>query len=166
MGIISSASGGSAQPVLTSRASFSSAEGAGPGFASHPYSRKRARSTDEHDERHQQQLHSSHSGGGGEGGEGKAGRQAQGGWPHAPSSEEEPEAPEMSRYVGQNSIPALLRDQPSPMETKGGVDIRRDMRPILGLDNSAAFPLTSAKHLDRMTQDIFTQLPSDREVMK
>lgn len=72
----------------------------------------------------------------------------------------------MSRYVGQNSIPALLRDQPSPMETKGGVDIRRDMRPILGLDNSAAFPLTSAKHLDRMTQDIFTQLPSDREVMK
>ncbi|KAH8157572.1 hypothetical protein CIB48_g10672, partial [Xylaria polymorpha] len=41
---------------------------------------------------------------------------------------------ELNRYVGQNSIPALLRDQPSPIETKDGVDIRRDMRPIFGLD--------------------------------
>ncbi|KAI1397933.1 fungal-specific transcription factor domain-containing protein [Hypoxylon fuscum] len=78
---------------------------------------------------------------------------------------DEPEPLEISRYVGQNSIPALLRDQPSPIDTKDGVDIRRDMRPILGLDNSAPFPLMSAKHLDRLTQDIFTELPSDREVM-
>lgn len=80
-------------------------------------------------------------------------------------SQDEPEPLEISRYVGQNSIPALLRDQPSPIDTKDGVDIRRDMRPILGLDNSAPFPLMSAKHLDRLTQDIFTELPSDREVM-
>lgn len=71
----------------------------------------------------------------------------------------------MHRYVGQNSIPALLRDQPSPIETKDGIDIRRDMRPIFGLDTSAPFPLMSAKHLDMMTQDIFTELPPDREVM-
>ncbi|KAI0406651.1 fungal-specific transcription factor domain-containing protein [Xylaria palmicola] len=72
---------------------------------------------------------------------------------------------ELNRYVGQNSIPALLRDQPSPIETKDGVDIRRDMRPIFGLDTSAPFPLMSSKHLDMMTQDIFTELPPDREVM-
>ncbi|KAI0006905.1 fungal-specific transcription factor domain-containing protein [Xylariaceae sp. FL0662B] len=78
---------------------------------------------------------------------------------------EEPESLEISRYVGQNSIPALLRDQQSPIDHKDGVDIRRDMRPILGLDNSAPFPLMSSKHLDRLTQDIFAQLPSDREVM-
>ncbi|KAI1484412.1 fungal-specific transcription factor domain-containing protein [Biscogniauxia mediterranea] len=78
---------------------------------------------------------------------------------------EETENAEISRYVGQNSIPALLRDQPSPIETKDGVDIRRDMRPILGLDTSAPFPLMSARHLDRLTRDIFAELPSDREVM-
>ncbi|KAI1500423.1 fungal-specific transcription factor domain-containing protein [Biscogniauxia marginata] len=78
---------------------------------------------------------------------------------------EESENAEISRYVGQNSIPALLRDQPSPIETKDGVDIRRDMRPILGLDTSAPFPLMSSKHLDRLTRDIFAELPSDREVM-
>ncbi|KAI0548108.1 fungal-specific transcription factor domain-containing protein [Xylaria curta] len=72
---------------------------------------------------------------------------------------------ELNRYVGQNSIPALLRDQPSPIETKDGVDIRRDMRPIFGLDTSAPFPLMSQKHLDMMTQDIFSELPPDREVM-
>ncbi|KAI1362788.1 fungal-specific transcription factor domain-containing protein [Xylaria arbuscula] len=72
---------------------------------------------------------------------------------------------ELHRYVGQNSIPALLRDQPSPIDTKDGIDIRRDMRPIFGLDTSAPFPLMSAKHLDMMTQDIFSELPPDREVM-
>ncbi|RYP64154.1 hypothetical protein DL771_008890 [Monosporascus sp. 5C6A] len=79
---------------------------------------------------------------------------------------EDSEPLEMSRYVGQNSIPALLRDQPSPIETKDGVDIRRDMRPIFGLENSAPFPLMSSRHLERMMQDIFSELPSDREVMK
>ncbi|KAI0480161.1 fungal-specific transcription factor domain-containing protein [Xylariaceae sp. FL0804] len=78
---------------------------------------------------------------------------------------EESESMELSRYVGQNSIPALLRDQPSPIETKDGVDIRRDMRPILGLDNSAPFPLMSSKHMDKVARDIFAELPSDREVM-
>ncbi|KAI0393893.1 fungal-specific transcription factor domain-containing protein [Xylariaceae sp. FL0594] len=72
---------------------------------------------------------------------------------------------ELHRYVGQNSIPALLRDQPSPIDTREGIDIRRDMRPIFGLDTSAPFPLMSAKHLDMMTQDIFVELPPDREVM-
>ncbi|RKU47883.1 hypothetical protein DL546_008823 [Coniochaeta pulveracea] len=40
------------------------------------------------------------------------------------------------------------------------------MRSILGLDNTAPFPLMSSRHLDRMTVDISTELPSDREVMK
>jgi hypothetical protein len=73
---------------------------------------------------------------------------------------------EIPRYIGQNSIPAILRDQPSPIETKNGIDIRRDMRPIWGLDNSAPFPLMSTQHLDKMTQEISGELPSDREVMK
>jgi hypothetical protein len=84
----------------------------------------------------------------------------------ARASLEESEAIEISRYVGQNSIPALLRDQPSPIETKDGLDIRQEMQPIFGLDNSAPFPLMSSRHLDRLTQDIFAELPPDREVMK
>lgn len=76
------------------------------------------------------------------------------------------ETTEIPRYIGQNSIPAILRDQPSPIDTKNGIDIRRDMRPIWGLDNSAPFPLMSTHHLDKMTQDISSELPSDREVLK
>lgn len=77
------------------------------------------------------------------------------------------ESADASRYLGQNSIPALLREQTSPNEPEQGVDtIRQDMRSILGLDNTAPFPLMSARHLDRMTHDISTELPSDREVMK
>jgi hypothetical protein len=45
-------------------------------------------------------------------------------------------------------------------------NIRQDMRSILGLDNTAPFPLMSSRHLDKMTVDIATELPSDREVMK
>lgn len=70
------------------------------------------------------------------------------------------------RYLGQNSIPALLREQSSPRNKTDSVDIRKDMRSILGLDTSAPFPLMSAVHLQRLTQDIVTELPSDREVMK
>jgi hypothetical protein len=40
------------------------------------------------------------------------------------------------------------------------------MRPIFGLDTSAPFPLMSTRHLDRLTRDITSELPSDREVMK
>lgn len=74
---------------------------------------------------------------------------------------------EVTRYLGQNSIPALLREQSSPNERQEGVEhIRQDMRSILGLDNSAPFPLMSARHLNRLTTDISAELPSDREVMK
>jgi hypothetical protein len=76
------------------------------------------------------------------------------------------ETMEIPRYIGQNSIPAILRDQPSPIDTKNGIDIRRDMRPIWGMDNSAPFPLMSTHHLDKMTQEISAELPSDREVLK
>ncbi|KAH0598452.1 hypothetical protein MHUMG1_03750 [Metarhizium humberi] len=70
------------------------------------------------------------------------------------------------RYLGQNSIPALLREQSSPIEKNVSVDIRGDMRSILGLDTSAPFPLMSSHHLHRLAQDISAELPSDREVMK
>ncbi len=75
---------------------------------------------------------------------------------------------EPSRYLGQNSIPALLREQASPnAQQEGSVEyIRQDMRSILGLDTSAPFPLMSSRHMDRMTIDIAAELPSDREVMK
>lgn len=69
------------------------------------------------------------------------------------------------RYVGQNSIPALLGEQ-SPNDKDDGTSIRRDMRSILGLDTSAPFPLMSSSHLQRIARDIATELPSDREVMK
>lgn len=79
----------------------------------------------------------------------------------------DPESAEVTRYLGQNSIPALLREQSSPSNRVEGVDnIRQDMRSILGLDNSAPFPLMSSRHLERMTADISAELPSDREVMK
>lgn len=79
----------------------------------------------------------------------------------------EPDTADTTRYLGQNSIPALLREQSSPNEPLEGVEhIRQDMRSILGLDNTAPFPLMSSRHLDRMTVDISSELPSDREVMK
>lgn len=79
----------------------------------------------------------------------------------------EPESAEVTRYLGQNSIPALLREQDSTDNQKEGVDhIRQDMRSILGLDNSAPFPLMSSRHLEKMTVDISAELPSDREVYK
>ncbi|EGZ71381.1 hypothetical protein NEUTE2DRAFT_150100 [Neurospora tetrasperma FGSC 2509] len=78
----------------------------------------------------------------------------------------EPEAVEITRYVGQNSIPALLREQTAADEPQDVSFIRQDMRSLLGLDNSAPFPLMSSRHLDRLTSDISSELPSDREVMK
>lgn len=74
---------------------------------------------------------------------------------------------EITRYVGQNSIPALLREQTAATDEPQDVNyIRQDMRSLLGLDNSAPFPLMSSRHLDRLTSDISSELPSDREVMK
>ncbi|KAG5985853.1 hypothetical protein E4U54_005757, partial [Claviceps lovelessii] len=70
------------------------------------------------------------------------------------------------RYLGQNSIPALLREQSSSNEKNDSVDIRQDMRSILGLDTSAPYPLMSSQHLHHLGQDISAELPSDREVMK
>jgi hypothetical protein len=68
--------------------------------------------------------------------------------------------------VGQNSIPALLRETASGNEPQEVIGIRQDMQSLLGLDNSAPFPLMSSRHLDRLTSDISSELPSDREVMK
>jgi len=74
---------------------------------------------------------------------------------------------EVTRYLGQNSIPALLKEQTSPNAEEEGIEvIRHDMRSIFGLDNSAPFPLMSATHLDRLTKDVASELPADREVMK
>ena len=84
--------------------------------------------------------------------------------PCAPRAE--PDNTETTRYVGQNSIPALLREQTSANEPQEVSGIRQDMRSLLGLDNSAPFPLMSSRHLDRLTLDISSELPSDREVMK
>ena len=70
------------------------------------------------------------------------------------------------RYLGQNSIPALLKEKSSQTNKNEKVDIRQDMRSILGLDTSAPFPLMSATHLNQLARDIAAELPSDREVMK
>ncbi|OAA72299.1 Fungal specific transcription factor [Cordyceps fumosorosea ARSEF 2679] len=86
-------------------------------------------------------------------------------WPRAIGALDEAE-PVSDRYVGQNSIPALLREQSTTSDKNDSVDFRRDMKSILGLDNSAPFPLMSQQHMHRIAQDISTELPSDREVMK
>ena len=80
----------------------------------------------------------------------------------------EPDMAESSRYMGQNSIPAILKEQTAsaPHEQSGVDNIRLDMQSILGLDNTAPFPLMSSRHLDRLTADISAELPADREVMK
>ncbi|KAK4163857.1 protein RDR1 [Cladorrhinum sp. PSN259] len=70
-----------------------------------------------------------------------------------------------TRYVGQNSIPALLRER-TANEPQDANEIRQDMGSLLGLDNTAPFPLMSSRHLDKLTTDISAELPSDREVMK
>ncbi len=79
----------------------------------------------------------------------------------------ESDSGDVTRYLGQNSIPALLKEQASPDAHQQGVEhIRQDMRSIFGLDNSAPFPRRSSKHMNKLTMDIATELPSDREVMK
>ncbi|KEY72464.1 hypothetical protein S7711_05139 [Stachybotrys chartarum IBT 7711] len=90
----------------------------------------------------------------------------QGSWPRTIGSLDDSDSVGADRYVGQNSIPALLREQSSANSKTHDVDIRQDVRSILGLDTSAPFPLMSSQHLHRMTQDISAELPSDREVMK
>ncbi|KAG7128675.1 Thiamine repressible genes regulatory protein thi1 like [Verticillium longisporum] len=93
--------------------------------------------------------------------------QRQPSWPRAFASVDEAEAPEsITRYLGHNSIPSLLREQSSSADVHQGGDIRQDMRSILGLDTSAPFPLMSSHHLDSLTREISSELPSDREVMK
>ena len=93
--------------------------------------------------------------------------QRQPSWPRTIASVDEAEAPESAtRYLGYNSIPSLLREQSSSAEMHSGGDIRQDMRSILGLDTSAPFPLMSSRHLDTLTREISSELPSDREVMK
>lgn len=78
----------------------------------------------------------------------------------------ESETAEITRDFGQNSIPALLREQTAANKPEDVNVIRQDMRSLLGLDNSAPFPLMSGRHLNKLTADISTELPSDREVMK
>ncbi|KAH8661020.1 hypothetical protein BGZ61DRAFT_485571 [Ilyonectria robusta] len=90
--------------------------------------------------------------------------------PNWPLRTDEPDSTETSRYLGQNSIPALLREQSrSDHQNPGGAvtpDIHQNMGSILGLDTSAPFPLMSSRHLDQLAQDISNALPSDREVVK
>lgn len=78
----------------------------------------------------------------------------------------ESEPVEITRDFGQNSIPALLREQTAASKPEDVNVIRQDMRSLLGLDNSAPFPLMSSRHLSKLTSDISSELPSDREVMK
>jgi hypothetical protein len=87
-------------------------------------------------------------------------------WPRTIGSLDESESVAGDRYVGQNSIPALLREQSTTNNKTRDDDIGQDMRSILGLDTSAPFPLMSSRHLSRLAQDISAELPSDREVMK
>ncbi|KAL5624133.1 hypothetical protein BROUX41_004193 [Berkeleyomyces rouxiae] len=88
-----------------------------------------------------------------------------GSWPRSIGVDEYEVSDEV-RYLGQNSIPELLREQQQSPKDNDDNSIRSEMRPILGLDTSAPFPLMSAAHIDRLAKDILAELPSDREVMK
>jgi hypothetical protein len=78
--------------------------------------------------------------------------------------------PNESRYLGQNSIAALLSEETRAGETviDGEQDvIRKDIMPILGLQiSSAPYPFMSKEHMDKIRPDIAPALPSDREVLK
>lgn len=78
------------------------------------------------------------------------------------------ETAEVARYLGQNSIPSLLRETHTPSELHQGAmpAIRQDISSILGLEYSAPYPLMSSRHIDKLTRDIASALPSDREVIK
>ncbi|KAI6394200.1 hypothetical protein MCOR03_005911 [Pyricularia oryzae] len=89
------------------------------------------------------------------------------GFHSAVTDDEGGDTSEGSRYLGQNSIPAILREQlPATEQQDESTHIRQDMRSILGLDTSAPFPLMSPRHMEKLTLDITTELPSDREVMR
>ncbi|PFH63201.1 hypothetical protein XA68_16640 [Ophiocordyceps unilateralis] len=75
-------------------------------------------------------------------------------WPRAESALDD--AAE-DRFLGQNSIPALLlREQPA------GDD---GVYSVLGLNTEAPFPFTSSRHLDLLTRDIAADMPSDRDII-
>jgi hypothetical protein len=70
--------------------------------------------------------------------------------------------------MGQNSIPALMREQ-SPDEKDDGndSDVRQGVQSILGFNTSSApFPLMSSRYLDSLAQEMMAELPSDREVLR
>uniref|UniRef100_A0A8H7TRS8 Zn(2)-C6 fungal-type domain-containing protein n=1 Tax=Bionectria ochroleuca TaxID=29856 RepID=A0A8H7TRS8_BIOOC len=129
----------------------SSASKAQPSASAENTSRKRARSSSDARDANSR--------------EGPLKTERQDSWPRTIASLEDSDGA-TDRYLGQNSIPALLREQSSPTDKSDRVDIRQDMRPILGLDTSAPFPLMSSNHLLRLAQDIAAELPSDREVMR
>ncbi|CAK7266513.1 hypothetical protein SEPCBS119000_002066 [Sporothrix epigloea] len=78
-----------------------------------------------------------------------------------------PSSGEMSRYLGQNSLPAFLRERASFSRQEVGVEsIRQDMQSIFEFDTTSPYPLMSSRHVDLLTVDISAELPSDRVVMK
>ncbi|KAG9246704.1 fungal-specific transcription factor domain-containing protein [Calycina marina] len=99
--------------------------------------------------------------------------------PHSPDSENSPrddrwprptdeEETSESRYLGQNSIAALIREETRVPSAGGDQDvIRQDIMPILGLQISTApYPFMSTEHMGQIRQDISMALPSDREILK
>ena len=75
-----------------------------------------------------------------------------------------------SRYIGQNSIPALLSEEVQAQEIIGDGErdvIEKDVLPILGLQpSSAPYPFMSSEHMDKIRHDIARSLPSDKDVLK
>ncbi|RDA92027.1 hypothetical protein CP533_0994 [Ophiocordyceps camponoti-saundersi (nom. inval.)] len=65
------------------------------------------------------------------------------------------------RFLGQNSIPALLRRE-QPSAAAAGDD---GVYSILGLNTEAPFPLMSSRHLDLLTRDVAADMPSDRDII-
>lgn len=82
----------------------------------------------------------------------------------------EEDDPNESRYLGQNSIAALLSEETGvgAPTVDGDQDvIRKDIMPILGLQiSSAPYPFMSRDHMDMIRHNIAPALPSDRDVLK
>ncbi|KAH8811255.1 fungal-specific transcription factor domain-containing protein [Xylogone sp. PMI_703] len=86
-------------------------------------------------------------------------------WPRTTDDED----PNESRYLGQNSIAALLSEETrEELVGDSGHDvIRKDIMPILGLQiSSAPYPFMSKTHMDKIRNDIASALPPNREVLK
>ncbi|RDA82829.1 hypothetical protein CP532_6101 [Ophiocordyceps camponoti-leonardi (nom. inval.)] len=81
-------------------------------------------------------------------------------WPRAALDDNNTDAVS-DRFLGQNSIPALLRREQSSSVAASDDGVYS----ILGLNTASPFPLMSTRHLDLLTRDLAVEMPSERDII-